>query len=76
MDEAARLLRGENIPMGRPGEPDDMAGPALFLPRTTPATSPATSSRWTVECCPAGVGHRGHHAAQRLPDLEQVLEGD
>ncbi|MBC8194930.1 MAG: glucose 1-dehydrogenase [Acidimicrobiia bacterium] len=24
-------LRGENIPLGRPGLPDDMAGPALFL---------------------------------------------
>ncbi len=31
MDEEARRLRGENIPLGRVGEPDDMAGPALFL---------------------------------------------
>ncbi len=31
MDEAARRLRGENIPLGYPGTPDDMAGPALFL---------------------------------------------
>lgn len=31
MDEEARNLRGENIPLGRPGDPDDMAGPALFL---------------------------------------------
>jgi len=31
MDEDARRLRGENIPLGRPGDPDDMAGPALFL---------------------------------------------
>lgn len=31
MDEEARRLRGENIPLGRPGDPDDMAGPALFL---------------------------------------------
>ena len=31
MDEVARRLRGENIPLGRPGDPDDMAGPALFL---------------------------------------------
>jgi 3-oxoacyl-[acyl-carrier protein] reductase len=31
MDEDARTLRGENIPLGRPGDPDDMAGPALFL---------------------------------------------
>ena len=31
MDEAARRLRGENIPLGRVGDPDDMAGPALFL---------------------------------------------
>lgn len=28
---AQRSLRGENIPMGRIGEPADMAGPALFL---------------------------------------------
>jgi len=31
MDEDARRLRGENIPLGRVGAPDDMAGPALFL---------------------------------------------
>ncbi len=31
MDQEARDLRGENIPLGRPGDPDDMAGPALFL---------------------------------------------
>ena len=31
MDESARRLRGENIPLGRVGDPDDMAGPALFL---------------------------------------------
>jgi len=31
MDEDARNLRGENIPLGRPGDPSDMAGPALFL---------------------------------------------
>jgi 3-oxoacyl-[acyl-carrier protein] reductase len=31
MDDEARSLRGENIPLGRPGDPDDMAGPALFL---------------------------------------------
>ena len=31
MDEEARRFRGENIPLGRPGDPEDMAGPALFL---------------------------------------------
>jgi len=31
MDENARQLRGENIPLGRVGAPEDMAGPALFL---------------------------------------------
>lgn len=31
MDEEARHLRGENIPLGRIGEPEDMAGPAVFL---------------------------------------------
>lgn len=31
LDEDARKLRGENIPLGRVGEPDDMAGPAVFL---------------------------------------------
>ncbi|HJP16212.1 MAG TPA: SDR family NAD(P)-dependent oxidoreductase [Acidimicrobiales bacterium] len=31
MDEDARRLRGENIPLGYPGDPNDMAGPALFL---------------------------------------------
>lgn len=31
MDHGARVLRGENIPAGRIGEPFDMTGPALFL---------------------------------------------
>ncbi len=31
MDHEARVLRGENIPAGRIGEPFDMTGPALFL---------------------------------------------
>lgn len=31
LDAAQRSLRGENIPMGRIGEPADMTGPALFL---------------------------------------------
>ena len=31
MAEEARRPRGENIPLGRHGDPDDMAGPALFL---------------------------------------------
>ncbi len=31
MDQDARRLRGENIPLGRPGKADDLAGPALFL---------------------------------------------
>jgi len=31
MDRDARVLRGENIPAGRIGEPFDMTGPALFL---------------------------------------------
>lgn len=31
LDLPARKLRGENIPLARVGEPDDMAGPALFL---------------------------------------------
>ena len=31
MDEEARKLRGINIPIGRVGESNDMAGPAVFL---------------------------------------------
>ena len=31
LDADQRKLRGENIPMGRIGEPHDMTGPALFL---------------------------------------------
>ena len=31
MDVAARTLRGENVPLGRIGEPYDMTGAALFL---------------------------------------------
>jgi len=31
MDNDSRRHRGENIPLGRPGDPDDLVGPALFL---------------------------------------------
>ena len=31
MDEATKRARGENIPLGRVGDPEEMAGPALFL---------------------------------------------
>ena len=31
MDKEARRLRGENIPLGRTGDPDDLSGPAMFL---------------------------------------------
>ncbi len=31
LDAEQRALRGENVPMGRIGEPYDMTGPALFL---------------------------------------------
>ncbi len=31
MDDKARNLRGENIPLGRPGDPEDLSGPAMFL---------------------------------------------
>jgi len=31
IDEAGRRLRGENIPLGRIGEPNDMTGAAVFL---------------------------------------------
>ena len=31
MDEAARAYRGETVPLGRVGDPDDLAGPAVFL---------------------------------------------
>ena len=31
MDEATRRERGETIPLGRVGDPDDMTGPAVFL---------------------------------------------
>lgn len=31
LDLAQRMLRGQNIPLGRVGESDDLAGPAMFL---------------------------------------------
>jgi len=31
LDAETKRARGENIPLGRVGEPEEMAGPALFL---------------------------------------------
>jgi 2-hydroxycyclohexanecarboxyl-CoA dehydrogenase len=31
MDAETKASRGETIPLGRVGEPDDLAGPAVFL---------------------------------------------
>ena len=31
INEEGRKLRGVNVPLGRIGEPNDMAGPAVFL---------------------------------------------
>ena len=77
MDEAARLLRGENIPMGRPGEPDDMAGPALFL-----ASDDARYITGDVIKVDGGMLSQQRSATVDImppsdfPTLEQVLEGD
>ena len=77
MDEAARLLRGENIPMGRPGEPDDMAGPALFL-----ASDDARYITGDVIKVDGGMLSQQRSATVDImppsdfPPLEQVLEGD
>src|SRR5256886_16997795 len=48
LPEEARRPRIERIPLGRFGEPDDVARAALFLAPTTRATSPDTRSRWTA----------------------------
>ena len=40
--EEARLRRGQTVPLGRVGYPEDIAGAVAFLwPPRTPATSPA-----------------------------------
>ena len=75
MDEAARLLRGENIPLGRPGEPDDMAGPALFL-----ASDDARYITGDVIKVDGGMLSQQRSATvdimppRDFPTLEQVLE--
>ena len=77
MDEAARLLRGENIPLGRPGEPDDMAGPALFL-----ASDDARYITGDVIKVDGGMLSQQRSATVDImppsdfPTLEQVLEDD
>ena len=77
MDEAARPLRGENIPLGRPGDPDDMAGPALFL-----ASDDARYITGDVIKVDGGMLSQQRSATVDImppndfPTLEQVLGGD
>jgi len=77
MDEAARNLRGENIPLGRPGDPDDMAGPALFL-----ASDDACYITGDVIKVDGGMLSQQRSATVDImpptdfPSLEQVLGGD
>tara|TARA_B110000438_G_scaffold17202_1_gene16124 strand:- start:1333 stop:2163 length:831 start_codon:yes stop_codon:yes gene_type:complete len=77
MDEAARNLRGENIPLGRPGDPDDMAGPALFL-----ASEDACYITGDVIKVDGGMLSQQRSATVDImppidfPSLEQVLGGD
>lgn len=77
MDQAARNLRGENIPLGRPGDPDDMAGPALFL-----ASDDACYITGDVIKVDGGMLSQQRSATVDImpptdfPSLEQVLGGD
>ncbi|MBJ31493.1 MAG: short-chain dehydrogenase [Acidimicrobiaceae bacterium] len=77
MDEDARRLRGENIPLGRPGDPDDMAGPALFL-----ASDDARYISGDVIKVDGGMLSQQRSATvdivppSTFPSLEQVLGSD
>jgi 3-oxoacyl-[acyl-carrier protein] reductase len=77
MNEEARNLRGENIPLGRPGDPDDMAGPALFL-----ASEDAKYITGDVIKVDGGMLSQQRSATvdivppSTFPDLKDILEGD
>ena len=77
MDEDARNLRGENIPLGRPGDPDDMAGPALFL-----ASEDAKYITGDVIKVDGGMLSQQRSATvdivppSTFPPLQDILEGD
>ena len=77
MDEKARTLRGENIPLGRPGDPDDMAGPALFL-----ASEDAKYITGDVIKVDGGMLSQQRSATvdivppSTFPPLKDILEGD
>jgi len=77
MDEEARNLRGENIPLGRPGDPDDMAGPALFL-----ASEDAKYITGDVIKVDGGMLSQQRSATvdivppSTFPPLQDILEGD
>jgi NAD(P)-dependent dehydrogenase (short-subunit alcohol dehydrogenase family) len=45
-DRAAWVL--DRIPMGRLGDPADLAGAVVFLLSLRPATSPGSCCRWTA----------------------------
>ena len=77
MNDEARNLRGENIPLGRPGDPDDMAGPALFL-----ASEDAKYITGDVIKVDGGMLSQQRSATvdivppSTFPDLKDILEGD
>ena len=77
MDEDARNLRGENIPLGCPGDPDDMAGPALFL-----ASEDAKYITGDVIKVDGGMLSQQRSATvdivppSTFPPLQDILEGD
>ena len=77
MDEEARKLRGENIPLERPGDPEDMAGPALFL-----ASEDAKYITGDIIKVDGGMLSQQRSATvdivppSTFPSLKDVLEGD
>ncbi len=78
MSKAVRSLAGERIreliPLRRIGTPEEVAAVVLFWLATTPDTSPAKWSAWTVALSLGGIGERTIAWRGKYPSGRNMLD--